>query len=47
MLQMIAYTQNKFYIVTQTLNKIEFCQFIFASVSILVIFVTHLFNQNI
>lgn len=41
---MIANAQNRFYIVMQTLNKIEFCQYIFASVSILIIFATLLFK---
>jgi hypothetical protein len=44
---MIANAQNIFYIVLQTLNKIDFCQNIFASMSILVIFATQLFRKNI
>jgi hypothetical protein len=44
---MIANKQYLLIIVTQLFNKIEFCQYIFASVSILIIFVAHLLKQNL
>jgi len=36
---MITNAYSRLYIAIQTLNKIEICQYLFASVSILIIFV--------